>query len=41
MSGSIGQLLARLRTERGLDLGKAAEALRCDRAIIEALESDR
>lgn len=38
---SIGQLLAGLRAGRGLDLGKAAEALRCDRAIIEALEADR
>lgn len=38
---SIGQLLARLRTERGLDPVKVAQELRCDRAIIDALEADR
>ena len=41
MSGSIGGTLARLRSERGLDIGKVAEGLRCDRSIIEALEADR
>lgn len=38
---SIGQLLARRRAERGLDIAKAAQELRCDRAVIEALEADR
>jgi len=38
---SIGQLLARLRGERGLDVAKVAQELRCDRAIIDALEADR
>lgn len=38
---SIGQLLARLRAERGLDPVKVAQELRCDRAIIDALEADR
>ncbi|MFO0509980.1 MAG: RodZ domain-containing protein [Gammaproteobacteria bacterium] len=38
---SIGQLLVRLRAERGLDIAKAAQELRCDRAVIEALEADR
>jgi cytoskeleton protein RodZ len=38
---TIGRTLARLREARGLDIAKAAADLRCDRAIIEALESDR
>ena len=38
---SIGQLLARLRAERGLDPAKVAQELRCDRTIIDALEADR
>jgi cytoskeleton protein RodZ len=38
---SIGQLLARLRAARGLDVPKVAQELRCDRAIIDALEADR
>ncbi|MFM7626735.1 MAG: RodZ domain-containing protein [Gammaproteobacteria bacterium] len=41
MSESIGQLLARMRAERGLDVAKVAQELRCDRAIIDALEADR
>lgn len=41
MSATIGQQLAQLREARGLDVGKVAEALRCDRGIIEALEADR
>ena len=38
---SIGQLLARLRAARGLDVVKVAQELRCDRAIIDTLEADR
>lgn len=38
---TIGQMLARLRAARGLDVRKVADDLRCDRAIIDALESDR
>lgn len=38
---TIGRTLARLREAQGLDIAKAAADLRCDRAVIEALESDR
>lgn len=41
MTETIGQQLARLRSERGLDVAKVASDLRCDRAVIEALEADR
>lgn len=38
---TIGRQLAQLREARGLDVAKVAEELRCDRALIEALEADR
>lgn len=38
---SIGQLLARSRAARGLDVEKVARELHCDRTIIDALEADR
>jgi cytoskeleton protein RodZ len=38
---SIGQLLARSRAARGLDVEKVARELHCDRSIIDALEADR
>ncbi|MFM8518343.1 MAG: helix-turn-helix domain-containing protein, partial [Nevskiaceae bacterium] len=38
---SIGQTLARWRTERGESVATVAARLRCDQTVIEALESDR
>jgi len=38
---SIGQTLARWRTERGESVATVVARLRCDQAVIEALENDR
>ena len=38
---SIGQTLARWRAQRGESVSTVAARLRCDTAVIEALESDR